>query len=60
MIEERRNLYSILSFMGESIDSMRTFVSEKPIVSDLIYSQLKKIINEFEQLDKFMDENKFR
>jgi len=60
MIEDKRNLYAILSFLGESIDSMRTYLAEHPPASDRIYKQISSIITDFEELDKMMDEEKFR
>ncbi len=58
MIKQKRDLYSIVSFLSESLDTMRTHLQDDGEYqgknSEQIYARLKTIVKEIQYLDKLL------
>jgi len=58
MVWDKRDLYSILSFLSESIDTLRTDLMGYHPSSDDVYFHLENILNELISLDNSIDSYK--
>lgn len=58
MIEQKRDLYAIFSFLSESLDIMRTHLQGVDDYSASTQKLLHKFVEELSQLDESLDSEK--
>ena len=55
MVSERRDLYSIFSFLSESLDVMRTNLQDLEIPDGEIYLKIENLLDDLESVDYLLD-----
>ena len=59
MVQEKRDLYSIFSFLSESIDVLRTPMLNQSHPAPEVYIQIEEIIENLEILDELLGKSDF-